>query len=143
MKQVNVKPYVCGVCILLAGQILMQCRATQGLEQRSGDLEEVRPVEGYMSVPDPGGKYELRLQKTKPSPDNSVPIVHFFVIEKESDKVVYTYNNLRGEVEWASDNLLWIKEIKGILLPDGTNYVTYYLDVTTGKRKPKEKQNTY
>ena len=88
----------------------------------------------YKKEISPEGGYTLYYKKSKPFSEKPVSVISFVVLSNAGIDVLYERQNFQGDVEWVSENIIRLREQKGILLDNDTNIFEYYYNVSLGKR---------
>ena len=73
----------------------------------------------------------------KPTAEQPLPMVSFFIYSLEADSVVFSETNVKGEVAWENNRFVKVDVTPSVVPEPGNNEAlppVYFIDVYTGSR---------
>lgn len=86
------------------------------------------------------GTYVLVAHHLKPTAEQPLPMVSFFIYALEADSVVFSDTNVKGEVAWHDNRYVKVDVTPSVVPEPGNNEALlpfYFVDVYTGTRVTK------
>lgn len=131
--------------LALAVLLLMgACASTeeaQSINEQPGYLVEAATRYGKTAFIDTyenkAGTYMLVAHHLKPTAEQPLPMVSFFVYDLEADSVVFSETNIKGEVAWYDNRYVQVDVTPSVVPEPGNNEAlppVYFVDAYTGSR---------
>lgn len=139
-------PYVAAFFLVLLSVLMGTCASSQdvSINQEPRYLTEAATRYGKTAFIDTyendAGTYILVAHHLKPTPEQPLPMVSFFVYDLETDRVVFAETNIKGDVAWEDNRFLKVEITPGTV-PGGeqVQQPVYYIDAVTGTRLNEKK----
>ncbi|HMB92940.1 MAG TPA: hypothetical protein VKP65_18970 [Rhodothermales bacterium] len=131
--------------LALAMLLLMgTCASTedvQSINEQPGYLVEAATRYGDAAFIDTyeneAGTYVLVAHHLKPTTEQPLPMVSFFIYDLEADSVVFSETNIKGEVAWHDNRYVKVDVTPSVVPEPGNNEAlppVYFVDAYTGIR---------